>query len=83
MAAKVRSDRRIALACATECAIAEAGVRHRRRRVLPMHKCENGCVDPHLSQHAKTNHHGHADRQGPVAAASSPGHEHEDQGPRA
>ena len=80
MAATSAVDRRIARA--------GAGVAP-TSRASPSRPChaaarnrKSGRVDLTSSQHAKANH-GRADRQGPEAASSSPGHEHEDQGPRA
>ena len=86
MAAGVRSDRRIARireTCLTTawtaapCASTDSAAGCSKRKDV-----KSGCVDLYLSQLAKTDI-GRADRQGPGAASSLPGHEHGDQGPRA
>jgi hypothetical protein len=86
MAAGVRSDRRIARireTCLTTAWTAAPGAEHGLRcRMLQAQGRKSGCVDLYLSQLAKTDI-GRADRQGPGAASSLPGHEHGDQGPRA
>ena len=81
MAARVRSDCRIARAGAGMRTCGPERVRQDRATLPTQRKERVRRPAPEVS--TRRPHHGRADRQGPEAAATPPGHEHEDQGPRA
>lgn len=81
MAARVRSDCRIVrVGAGTRTNDLE---RIRAGRYLLPIKRKNGRVERSPEVSTRWLYHGRADRQGPKAASSPSGHEHEDQGPRA
>jgi hypothetical protein len=81
MAAGVRSDCRIVRAGAGMRA--HGSERRGHRRMLPTTQRKSGRVDLHLKSARKATIMVALTGRGRGPAASSPGHEHEDQGPRA